>query len=949
MGPCGKKQCWGAACLALLLCWASQAWAGVDLGQARRLEMAGNYAEAADIYASAAEEFPLISVLGNSRCREAQGEVQEAEQLLLAALESQQDNDGAIASTAAYLASLQFDQGRYDEAAKHIEIALDRNSDELLAHWIKGEFARVSGRLEEADSEYRWLVDYYNGHEVREADDLRVIGLGAAQFARWNRQSDQFTFLVSNLFPDALQTQDDYWPSHYETGVLFLEKYNQAEAQKSLDAALKINPSAAEVHAARAELHLQNYNLDQAETSIERALQCNPRLLSAHQLKADLLMANFQVSEAAEALEAALEYNPVAEETLGRLAATYLVLDGYQADLSGTRAGRIIDEVIERNAHAGRFFLVLARQLEARRKFDAAERFFQEALDRLPQLIGPRSGLGLMYMRIGREDQARELFNEAFEIDPFNVRVSNMLKVLEVLDEYSTLETKHFVIRYDAEKDSILARYMGRYLEEIYPELCEQLGYEPAEKSLFEIFNTARNTNGHGWFSARMVGLPYVGTVGACAGTMVALTSPNDAQQTFNWAQVVKHEFVHVINLQQTQFNIPHWYTEALAVWNEGYPRSEAWNEMLAERVPRGDVFTLKNLNLGFIRPKTGLDWQMAYCQAELYADYMLETYGETAFAQLLTAFTTCISNEDAIRQAFDVSLEEFEQGYTQYVNEIVNGLSASSPTKQLSQKELRELLAKEPQSPQALSQLAVMHLSRREYPQARRLAQQVLDAQPQHQLANYVIARLHLVTGEGRRAIEVLTASLDEQAPQENSLALLAALMIKANKLDEAARLYRLGRDYQPANPRWLKGLARVYLQTNDEENLVGLLEEMTLLDADDEQIRVKLAQLAADRGDDQQAKHWAWQAIYANVLNEDAHRIAAEVALRTEDHETAGEELVTLVDLRPNDPKWHEQLATLCINAPQPERIREVLEQLLDRGGDYRSAARILLRFEL
>lgn len=931
------------------MCSAAQIWAAVDLGQARRLELVGNYAEAADIYATAAEEFPLISVLGNSRCQAAIGEVQQAEQLLQAALEPLQDDDQAIAKVSARLAKLQFEQGRYDEAAKQIDNAVQRDSDELLAHWIKGELARVTGQLDEANSEYQWLVDYYNDHDVRDPDDLRVIGLGAAQFARWNRQSDQFTFLVSDLFPAALETEENYWPSHYESGVLFLEKYNQAEAQKSLDAALKINPNAAEIHAARAALHLQNYNLDQAETAIDRALQCNPKLLQAHQLKADLLMANFEVSEAAEALEAAIEYNPASEETLGRLAATYLVLDGYKADLSGTRAGNLIDEVVDRNAHAGPFFLILAEQLEARRKFDAAERFFREALDRLPQLIGPRSGLGLMYMRIGREDQARELFDEAFEVDPFNVRVSNMLKVLEVLDEYTTLETDHFLIRYDPAKDSILARYMGRYLEELYPGLCDQLGYEPAEKSLFEIFSTARNTNGHGWFSARMIGLPYVGTVGACAGTMVALASPNDAKQTFNWAQVVKHEFVHVINLQQTQFNIPHWFTEALAVWNEGYPRSESWNEMLAERVPRGDVFTLENLNLGFIRPKSGLDWQMAYCQAELYADYMLETYGETAFAKLLTAFTTCISNEEAIRQAFDVPLEEFERGYTQYVNEIVDGLSSSSSAKQLSQKELRELLAKDPQNPEALSQLAVIHISRREYPQARRLAEQVLKENPQHQLANYVIARLYLVTGEGRRAIEVLTTSLDEQAPQENSLALLAALMIKAKDFDEAARLYSLGREYQPANPRWLKGLARVYLGTNDEENLVGLLEEMTLLDADDAQIRVKLAQMAADRGDDQQAAHWAWQAIYANVLNEDAHRIAAEVALRTEDYETAGEELVTLVDLRPDDPQWHEQLVALCMNAPQPEQIRKELETLVDRGGDYRGAAKILLRFEL
>ncbi len=948
MKPCFSLRCLKGAWLAVLSLTPCGMSADVDLGQARRLELAGNYAEAAEIYVSAAEEFPLVSALGHARCRVAVGEVEAAEQILKTSLESLGD-DPAAASIAGRLAQLRFKQGRYDEARQAVALALQRNPDELLSHWINAELARVTGHIEEADSEYQWLIDYYNEHDVRDPDDLRVVGLAAAQFARWHRQSDQYTFLVNDLLPQALDREDAYWPSHYESAVLFLEKYNQAEVQKSLKAAVTINPNAAEVHAARAALHLQNYKVDMAATAIARALECNPRLVEAHQLRADLLMANFEVAEAAKELEATRKLNPASEETLGRLAATYVVLDGYSDDLSGSRVGRLIDEVTARNAHAGRFFLVLARELEARRRFDAAERFFREALERLPRLVGPRSGLGMLYMRIGREKEARALFDEAFEVDPFNVRVSNMLKVLEVLDDYSTLETEHFLIRHDPGKDKILARYMGRYLEELYPRLCAQLGYEPAEKSLFEIFSTARNTKGHGWFSARMIGLPSVGTVGACAGTMVALTSPNDTKQTFNWAQVVKHEFVHVINLQQTNFNIPHWYTEALAVWNEGYPRPETWNSLLAQRVPRGEVFTLDNLNLGFIRPKSSLDWQMAYCQAELYAEYMLEQFGETAFAKLLDAFTTCISNEAAIRKAFDVSLDDFESGYSEYLKRVVEPLTLNTATKQLSEAELQALLSDEPDNADALARMANVKLGRREYPQARRLARRVLDTQPRHQLANYVIARLHLVTGEGREAIKVLAASLDEQTPQENALALLAALMVKAKRFDEAARLYALGRKHQPANPRWLKGLARVYLATDDEEHLVDLLEQLTQLDADDVQLRKKLAQLAAARGDDGRAAYWARQAIYANVLDEDAHRIAAEVALRTEDYAEAAEELVTLVDLRPDDPAWHEQLTTMCHNAPQPERIRQALETLLERGGDYRSAARILLRFEL
>src|SRR5262249_3452564 len=147
----------------------------------------------------------------------------------------------------------------------------------------------------------------------------------------------------------------------------------------------------------------------------------------------------------------------------------------------------------------------------------------------------------------------------------------------------------------------------------------------------------AKNTPGHGWFSARTVGLPHVHTIAACVGRMVAMVSPSAMDKKFNWARVVKHEFVHVLNLQQTDYRIPHWFTEALAVCNEGFPPPDDWKEMLRTRAPAGKVFNLATINRGFIHPESSDDWQMAYCQAKMYADYMVERFGEDALAKMLS------------------------------------------------------------------------------------------------------------------------------------------------------------------------------------------------------------------------------------------------------------------------------------------------------------------------
>ncbi len=152
-----------------------------------------------------------------------------------------------------------------------------------------------------------------------------------------------------------------------------------------------------------------------------------------------------------------------------------------------------------------------------------------------------------------------------------------------------------------------------------------------------------------------MVGLPNVGTVAACAGKVVSMQSPGDAKAPFNWARVLRHEFVHVVNLQQTSFSVPHWFTEALAVYNEELSRPESWKRLLAEALQKDRLFDLDTINTGFVRPKSSGEWNLAYCQAELYAQYMLDRFGEGALAKMLAAYADNHTTTAAIERSFGV------------------------------------------------------------------------------------------------------------------------------------------------------------------------------------------------------------------------------------------------------------------------------------------------------
>jgi len=941
-----KRILWGVAslfCATGLSVVVSGAEA--DLGEARRLLLSGKYAEAAEMHERRAAEDPEAA-LGLSRALVAEGKYEEAERRLTSV-------GGEHADVHAELARLAFERGRHGEAGIHVDAAIRLDADQLLARWIRGELFRTSGRMTEAEGAYLWLIRFHNEHEaeIEKVESLRWIGLAAARYARWNRLGDQFHFLVGQLYPDALKLEPGYWPARYEAALLFLEKFNQADAAKQLDAALELNANAAEVHVAVARLALVDRRIDKAEASLERALEINPRLPAAWLVKADLAWANFQPAEAIRLLEEkVLPLDPVSEAALGRLAAGYVLEDGLSGEGAETRFTRLADQVTARNEHAGEFFLQLGCWLEERYRSVEAERFFREAIRRMPQLVGPKARLGMMAMDSGAEAQARSLLEEAFEADPFNVRVDNMLKVLDLLDEMATGASEHCTLKYDGPSDALLAGYVSRYLDAVYPELCERFGYRPSERPLVEVFHRARGIGGHEWFSTRMIGLPYLGTVAASTGKMVGMVSPTDPglPTAWNWAQTLKHELVHVITLQQTHFNVPHWYTEGLAVWCEGYPRPRKWNKLLLERVPDAKLFDLESINFGFTRPNSSDDWHVAYCQAELYVEFLLEGRSPEVLKELLSAYAENLTTSEAIRRVLGVSCEEFERGYREYLKKTVADLSGMEPPRSESFADLLKAYGDQSDDADLSARVAYGYLRRGVSEEALEAADRALKIDSEHQLAGYVLARLSLQAGRTAEAIEVLEACLDRGAPEPRTLNLLAGLKLKAEKFSEAAQLYRLGADHDPHNLSWYKALARVYLRSEETERLAEVLTRLAKSDPADVASRRKLAQITLSAKDFSRAADWANQGLEIDVTDAELHRLFAEAMVGRHNYGGAIEEYRAVIELDPEDPHPKLSLAWAYVEVGEPGEARRLLERLIRDHPDFSDAKALLGKLE-
>jgi tetratricopeptide (TPR) repeat protein len=909
---------------------------GPTLGAARQRWLRGDYAEARALYEGFLKDARTkdAAALGVSRTWQSQGEYDRALTVIEDAVRAAPKHADLLARRA----DLLFLRGRWEDAETACAACLAVQPEHFLARWIRASILKGRGRLKEAEAEFRWFVRTYTARndadkDIKDPDELLLVGRAGCENAQWNNLSDQFQFILTDVYGDALKYEKDFWPAEYRAGMLLLEKYNRPDAVAAFDKALTLNPHAAEALVGKGIAALQQYEIQDAERFAVRALNVNPHLPEALSLRADVYFALGHVGRALEALEQARKISPREETILGRIAAC-LELQNRKDQL-----GALVEQVERQDAKPATFYLVFGDQLAERRRFTQAETCYKKAAQLWPLLAAAQANLGLLYMRMGREAEARPLLEQAFVRDSFNVRVANMLKVLRHLDRYETMRTAHFDLRFDPALDRQLARYMSRYLEETYADLSARFRCSLGQRVLFEVFND------HEMFSGRTIALPDLHTIGACTGRMVAMASPHakGIHRPFNWARVVRHELVHIFNLEQTNFQVPHWCTEGLAVGYEGFPRPPEWNRILIERMAGGGLLDLDTIDLAFIRPRSSVEWSLAYCQSQLYVEYLEKKFGHATISQLLDAFRQGLGASAAIVQVCKVDKGAFERGYRQYLDEVMKPINGKPRPALRTLAELQAAHEKDPQDVDTTAALAEQYLLRRRTREARRLAEAVLAKKKSHALASYVKARLLQGAGDDDRAKAVLEAALNGRDPEPKVLLALGRLYFESGDFAKAAEMFELGRRAEPYENKWLSELARTYSQAGDVGRRISVLKDVISNDGDDIDSRKQLARLLLDNGRAAEAQDVARQALEIDVIDSEAHRALGDALLGQKKYSEAVDVYRTALELDGRSDAARVKLATALLESGhRPEALVEV-QKVLARNSENSEAKRL------
>jgi cytochrome c-type biogenesis protein CcmH/NrfG len=393
-----------------------------------------------------------------------------------------------------------------------------------------------------------------------------------------------------------------------------------------------------------------------------------------------------------------------------------------------------------------------------------------------------------------------------------------------------------------------------------------------------------------------VVALPDLHTIGACTGPVVAMVSTRDKSKVigkpFNWVRVLRHELVHVFNLDQTKANVPHWFTEGLAVTYEGSATPPSWHYLLAEKLRGGELLNLDNILLGFVRPRSPAQWQQAYLQSQLYVEYLTKMHGAKSVGKMLTAFADGLDTDAALDKACAVQKDAFEKGYRAFLDERVKEVAIKAPAKTRTLRDLKAAHAKNPDDIAVAAQLAESFVRTGNKKEAKKLADQVLGVEPRNPLAGYVKARLLLDDKAVESALALLESVITDDTTEVKPLKLLGQIQFQAEKYSQAARTFERCRKLEPHEMSYLGLLAKAYLKTEDQEKLADVYRELAKVDYDDPVPRRRLARQAQDAGKHADAERYAKMALEIDVLDTTAQDVLLE-ALRAQGKDQEEKEL--------------------------------------------------------
>ncbi len=844
----------------------------------------GDYASAAEIFQRAEGLDRSAGVVGASRAFASMGNLRQAARVCESLLDGNYA-DYPLVST--QLAEIRRLAGESAEALQIFAALLDGlgvQGAPPRALTKYGELLQFVGRKAESVPLLEEVVARYNDGLVFRSSEVAMVALASWRLGRYHD--------ANSLFEEAVRADPNNIEAHVLWADLFLEKYNEAEAERSYRDALEINPRHVPALVGMA-------RISGDQRSLQRALAINPNSVAALEVLGRLMQRDERTGEAAAHLSRALELNPEALGARSALAAQ-AALDERMADY------RLHAAAVEEFSPGNPVFLAdVAEHFGRNYRFAEAVQYARASIGTDAEYWRGYTLLGSNLIRLGEEQEGRANLEIGFDNDPFNVLSSNLLTVFDTLEEYATRESEHFLVRMSQRDAKILWPYLEPLLEQAWRELSAKWDYQPEYPVLIEVFEKTED------FAVRSVGLPDIGPlVGICFGKVITLISPDTLRA--NWQEIVWHEFSHVITLQMTRNRIPRWLAEGVAVWEERQGRPY-WGRRqgldLVRGAAEGRYLPVAHLNSAFSGARSSAELGFAYFQSYLVVDYIEQTYGFDKLRELVIEYGLVKDDEQRFREVFAVSMGEFDAGFQRWIAGRVAAIGVHAHHEDSPDEGEGHGHGIRENSSAVLSEL-YSNESLQQHMRSR-IGQNPRDFMAHLQLG--IVLFKEESHSEARQALLAAHELLPTYSGYPSPALVLAQLAER-----EGNRQERL---------RWLE----ILLENVQHDDAPALT----------------LAEAALDEGNFERAAHYIDRALQVDPYRSEVHALGARLADSTGDSALAVTEYEILLELEVADPVGaRTSLAEAYLRAGRFAEAKQQALQALETAPSYLRAQQALLR---
>jgi cellulose synthase operon protein C len=539
---------------------------------------------------------------------------------------------------------------------------------------IRGEAQIDLGRTDDAERTLQALAELVATQSELAADDAGEAARGLVLLARLRGAEGPHSVGYQDILAmlgTARDTKDRLsWRVQLAEALLLYEKDAYDQAGEALEAVLYLHPRCAEAWLLLGRLNVDSFQFVQAESIAARLDELAapvgreslpPPSLSGQIVRALIRLRQNEGAEALAQLQPLLARVPQHREVLAlNAAATALSFDE-----AGTQQRLRELDAISPNTPMG--YLAAGKAMALARQYADAAALLRTASERAPLWAEPLVELGLSELQAGNLAASRDALDKGLRLDRFHLRGKNSLVLLEEVATYASVESEHFLVRYKPGEGEVLAREMLVPLERIFLRVTGDkpggIRHAPPGKTVIELYPN------HRWFSTRITGMPQLHTFAAATGPVIAMelpkSGPGHMVGPYDWARVVQHEYTHTVTLSRTKNRLPHWFTEASAVFLEDAPLDYSSIQILARAVATDAMFDFDTINVMFVRPRRPTDRTQAYMQGAWMYQYIVERYGNDAPLTLMDLYASGVREPEAFQRVMGLTRERFLTDFT--------------------------------------------------------------------------------------------------------------------------------------------------------------------------------------------------------------------------------------------------------------------------------------------